>query len=432
MLEEIPLSVLFAVLVGCVFLSAFFSGSETGMMALNRYRLRHLAEQRHRSAQRVSALLERPDRLIGLILLGNNLVNIFAASVATIIALRLLGEAGLAVAPLVLTVVILVFAEVLPKTLAALHPERVAFPAAAIIAPLLRVLYPFVWLVNTVANALLRLAGVRADEVAEMPISREELRTVVKEAGAMIPRKHQQMLFAILDLEKITVEDIMVPRSDINGIDLEASISDIEDALIDCRHTRVPLYRGTIDNVAGILHVRNALPLIKAEHFTVADLEGIAGEPYFVPSGTPLHTQLLNFQRQRRRIGLVVNEYGDIVGLVTLEDLLEEIVGEFTTDTYVFSREVQPQADGSVLVEGSTSVREINRQTHWDLPTGGAKTLNGLVLETLEDIPEAGTSVRIGACVIEIVQAVDQVVKTARIRRVTDAQSPPASDRASP
>lgn len=416
MTEEVPLGILFGLLLGCLVLSGFFSGSETGMMALNRYRLRHLAEQRHRGALRASALLERPDRLIGLILLGNNVVNFVAATLATVIALELFGETGLAIAPIVTAITFILFAEVLPKTVAALHPERVALPAALVLGPLLKLFYPLVWLVNLLANGLLRIFGIRTDEASDMPLSREELRTVVKEAGAMIPRKHQQMLFAILDLEKMTVEDIMVPRADINGIDLQDSVADIEDTLVGCRHTRLPVYRGTIDNVLGILHVRNALQLIKADALSAEAIERMLSEPYFVPSGTPLHTQLINFQRQRRRMGLVVNEYGDIVGLVTLEDLLEEIVGEFTTDIYAFSREIQPQPDGSFLIDGAAPIREINRQTHWDLPTGGPKTLNGLVLEALEDIPEPGTSLRIDGYIIEIVQTLGQGVKTARVR----------------
>ncbi|MCC7411239.1 MAG: HlyC/CorC family transporter [Gammaproteobacteria bacterium] len=423
MVDDIPLGVLFASLVGCLVLSAFFSGSETGMMALNRYRLRNLVDKKHRAAMRAYALLERPDRLVGLILLGNNLVNIIATSTSTIIGVRLLGEAGLAVQAVVLTITLLIFSEVLPKTLAALHPERVAFPATLVLTPLLRLCYPFVWFVNLIANGVLRVIGVRTEDAGEMALSREELRTVVKEAGAMIPRKHQQMLFAILDLERITVEDIMVPRHDVTGINLETSLADIEDSLVACRHTRVPAYRSTIDNVVGILHVRNALRLLKAEEFTVADVERILSEPYYVPSGTPLHTQLINFQRQRRRMGLVVNEYGDIVGLVTLEDLLEEIVGEFTTDTYMFSRDIQPQADGSYLVDGGASIRELNRQTHWNLPTDGPKTLNGLIIEALEDIPEAGTSVRIGVCIVEIVQTTGQAVKTARVKAAEEPRA---------
>jgi Mg2+/Co2+ transporter CorB len=274
-----------------------------------------------------------------------------------------------------------------------------------------------VWPVNAIANGVLRAVGVRLEDVEEMPLSREELRTVVKEAGAMIPRKHQQMLFAILDLEKITVEDIMVPRTDINGLDLDGGAGEIEDALVHCRHTRLPVYRGNIDHIVGFLHVRRALELIKAEEFDPAALERIVGEPYYVPIGTPLHTQLMNFQRHRRRIGLVVDEYGDIAGLVTLEDLLEEIVGEFTTDAQIFNRDIQAQKDGSYLIDGAANIRDVNRQTHWQLPIDGPKTLNGLVLETLEDIPEPGTSLKLGDYIVEIVQTHGQSVKTARVTR---------------
>ncbi len=417
MLEQISLQALLIAFLAMMVLSAFFSGSETAMMALNRYRLRHLAARRHGGAVRANKLLERPDRLIGLILIGNTLVNTCAATIATLIALEVLGEDGIAVAPVVTAVVLILFCEVLPKTVGAIYPERVAFPAGYLLKPLLWFFYPVVWFANAIANGLLLLVGIRVEDVTEMPLSREELRTVVQEAGAMIPRRHQQMLFAILDLEKITVEDIMVPRADVTGIDLDASTVEIEDALVNCRHTRVPVWRGTLDNVVGVLHVRNALRLLKAEEFDTEALERIVGEPYYVPIGTPLQVQLLNFQRQRKRMGLVVNEYGDIAGLVTLEDLLEEIVGEFTTDAWVFSRDIQPQEDGSFLVDGGASVREINRQTHWNLPTSGPKTLNGLVLEALEDIPEPGTSLRVGTCIVEVVQTAGQAVKTARLWR---------------
>ncbi len=415
--DEIPLSMLFGAMVVLVILSGCFSGSETGMMALNRYRLRHLAEQGDRAAQRAQRLLDRPDRLIGLILLGNNLVNNLATALVTVIGLRLLGDVGVALAPVIFTVVMLIFAEVLPKTIAALHPERVAFPASVVLAPLLRVTYPVVWLVNAIVNRVLALFGVRVTDSEGIAMSREELRTVVKEAGAMIPRKHQQMLFAILDLEKVTVEDIMVPRSEISGIDLDGPMGDIEDQIISARHTRMPVYRGNINNVTGMLHARSALRLIDEESLSLAAIEKILVDPYFVPIGTPLHTQLMNFQRTRNRMGLVVDEYGDIEGLVTLEDLLEEIVGEFTTDMQTYSRDMHPQDDGSYLIDGTAHLREVNRVANWDLPTDGPKTLNGLLLEALENIPEAGTSLRIGAYTVEIVQTTGTSIRTARVRR---------------
>lgn len=417
-MDDLHLGALFGALCILILLSAFFSGSETAMMALNRYRLRHLTEQKHKGAIRASLLLEKPDRLIGLILLGNNFVNILASSIATIIAIRLWGEAGIAVAALLLTLVILIFAEVTPKTLAALRPETIAFPVSFLLNPLLRLLYPFVWLVNLVANGVLKLLGVSpATENGEMALSREELRTVVKEAGVLIPKRNQQMLFGILDLEKVTVEDIMIPRNEVTGIDLDADAAGLEDQLRNCRHTRIPIYRGTLDDVVGILHVRKIHDLLdlSLDELNAEAIQKKAVEPYYVPIGTPLHTQLTNFQRQKRRIGLVVDEYGDVQGLVTLEDILEEIVGEFTTDPG-YNKDFHPQEDGSFLIDGSANIREINRALKWKLNTEGPKTINGLILEALETIPETGTSLRLGNYTMEILQTTGQSVKTVKIR----------------
>ncbi|HEY9148878.1 MAG TPA: HlyC/CorC family transporter [Gammaproteobacteria bacterium] len=416
MLHDIPLWALFLSLALLVLFSAFFSGSETGLISLNRYRLRHLAKDGDPGALRASDLLKRPDRLIGLILLGNNFVNILASSIATIIALRLLGDEGIMVATLLLTVVILIFAEITPKTLAALHPERIAFPATLVLKPLLRLLYPLVWLLNTIPNGLLRLIGVSQEDVKSHSISSEELRTVVNEAGAMIPQRHQKMLLSILDLEKVTVEDIMIPRNEIGGIDLDDDWEAILNQISTSQHTRLPVYRGDINNVQGIVHLRNVLALQRNNTLEREDLMKVMREAYFIPEGTPLNTQLLNFQNQRKRIGLVVDEYGDIQGLVTLDDILEEIVGEFTTDpSATTSKDIHPQEDGSFLVDGSANIRELNRVMHWNLPTEGPKTLNGMITEYLETIPEAGTSMLLGGYPIEIVQTGSSSVKTVRI-----------------
>lgn len=386
------------------------------MMALNRYRLRHLARGQNRGAKRAAELLERPDRLIGLILIGNNFINIVASMLAALIAWRILGEPGLALAPFALTVVILVFAEVAPKTLAALHPERIAFPAAIVLKPLLKVLYPVVAAINWLANGVLRLFRVFPEDVDYHQLSTDELRTVVNEAGALISRKYQSMLVSILDLEKVTVDDIMVPRNEINGIDIEDEMDEIVDLMVHSQHTKLPIYRTDIDNVLGVLHLRKVLEPLKHGELSKDSLLEYAGEPYFVPAGTPLDTQLRNFQRQRQRIGLVVDEYGDVDGLVTLDDLLEEIVGEFTTDPADYSPDVHPQDDGTYLVDGGANVRELNRSMRWELPTDGPKTVNGLVLEHLESIPEAGTSLLIAGYPIEIVQVSANAVKTARVK----------------
>ena len=422
-MDSIPTWLLFASLGLLIVLSGFFSSSETGLISLNRYRLRHLADEGHAGARRADRLLQRPDRLIGVILLGNNFVNILASSVATIIAMRLMGQAGIAVATGLLTLVILIFAEVTPKTLAALHPERIAFPASWVLGPLLRVLYPLVWVVNAISNNLLRLLGVSPESSGDQPLSREELRTVVNEAGAMIPQRHQRMLLSILDLEKVTVEDIMIPRNEMVGIDLEESWEAILDRISRSHHTRLPVSEGGAENIIGILHLRNIAHRLAAGDLDPESLRKLVRAPYFVPEATPLHTQMLNFQRERRRIGLVVDEYGDIRGLVTLEDILEEIVGEFTTDPGETMQEVHPQEDGSFLVEGSAYVRDLNRLMQWELPTDGPKTLNGLILEHMETIPEPGTSFRLAGYPVEIVHVGTSAVRTVKI--MPDLWRPP-------
>nr|WP_207161355.1 HlyC/CorC family transporter [Rhabdochromatium marinum] len=405
---------LFLVLLGLLILSGFFSGSETALMTLNRYRMRHQAEQGHRGAQLAARLLERPDRLIGLILLGNNFVNILASSLATVIALRLGGEGTIALAAGLLTLVILVFSEVTPKTLAALHPERLAYPAAIIYMPLLRVLYPIVWLVNLIANGLLKQLGVRPDEHRGHALSQEELRTVVTEAGAMIPERSRDMLLAILNLEQATVEDIMVPRHEVEGIDIQDDDEDIINAIKRSSYARLPLFDGSIDNVIGIFHARNALGGLLERDGLKDALRRLAREPYFVPEGTQLYRQLLNFQRAKERIALIVDEYGDFQGMVTLADLVEEIVGEITTDPSDSFPELHRNEDGSLLFDGGITVRELNRALRWELPTDGPKTLNGLILDYMETIPEPGTSLKLHGYPLEIIQADDTAVKTVK------------------
>ncbi|HLA75676.1 MAG TPA: HlyC/CorC family transporter [Gammaproteobacteria bacterium] len=414
-MNDIPLSVLFGALVLLIILAGFFSGAETALLTLNRYRLRHLVKAKHLGAMHAQALLARVDRLIGVLLLGNNFANNLATAIATVIGLRLLGEPGVAIAATLLTLVGLIFAEVAPKTLAALYPERIAFPAAFIIRPLLKLFYPVVWVVSLFSNGLLRLLGVSTKDASKHALSNEELRTVVNEAGAMIPRRHQRMLLSILDLEKVTVEDIMVPRNEIVGVDLNDEWDTITTQLTNSQHTRVLIYSDGIENVLGILHMRDVVRLITHEDFTKEMILEVMHDPYFIPAGTPLNTQLLNFQRQKQRIGLVVDEYGDIQGLVALEDILEEIVGEFTSDPSQNIKDVHPQPDGTFLVDGSASIRDLNRMMHWNLPTDGPKTLNGLILEYLEAIPEPGTSLRLAGYPIEIIQTTANAVKMTKI-----------------
>ncbi len=424
--------ILVAVLILLIGMSAYFSSSETAMMALNRYRLRHLVENNHAGAKRANELLLRPDRLIGLILLGNNFVNIVTTQIATILTLHFLGNDGLILMTVLLTIVILIFAEVLPKTVAALNPERVAFPSTLLLKPLLWLFYPFVWIVNGISNGILNWFDINPRHAGADPLDREELRTVVKEAGAMIPRKHRQMLFGILDLEHATVEDIMVPRADIDAIDMEDEWADIVDQLMVCRHTRVPCYRGNLNNLIGILHVRALTRLLRGmEEFDIDEFEAMLREPYFVPTKTNLHTQLINFQRRRERLAMAVDEYGDIEGLVTIDDLLEEVVGEFTTDPQDYTHDVYPQDDGTFLVDGMANIRELNRAYQWALPEDGPKTINGLILEALEDIPETGTSLRIGDYTIEVVHSPERIVKNARItppEEIPSAISEPPDD----
>ncbi|HWS02082.1 MAG TPA: HlyC/CorC family transporter, partial [Gammaproteobacteria bacterium] len=406
---------LIVALLVMVFFSGFFGASETAMMTLNRYRLRHLAKAKHPGAVRAQKLLERPDQLIGLLMLWINFMNSLASGLATFVALKLFGDSGIAIATGIMTFLLLVFTDIAPKTLAALHPERVAFPAAFVLTPLLWISRPLVHIVNGLANAVLRLFGVRAEEAAVHSLSAEELRTVVNEAGALLPRRHKRMLLSILDLEKATVEDIMVPRNEIVGIDLDEDIEQITDLITHTQYTRLPVFENSIDNVVGIVHLRNVVPLLKRGALTHEELRSIAREPYFIPEGTSLNRQLLNFQRESQRTGLVVDEYGDIQGLVALEDILEEIVGEFTTDPAAVNKDITLQEDGSYLIDCAAYIRDLNRALQTELPTDGPKTLNGLILEHMEDIPEAGTSLLLAGYPIEIVQTKDNAVKIARI-----------------
>ncbi|MBL1376876.1 HlyC/CorC family transporter [Zobellella iuensis] len=415
-MDDISTGTLTGILIALLCISAFFSSSETGMMSLNRYRLRHLVQNRHKSATRVDKLLSRPDRLIGLILIGNNLVNILASAIATLIAIRLFGDYGVAVATIALTIVVLIFAEVTPKTLAALYPERVAFPASFILKPLMVLLYPAVWTINAISNGLLSLFRINPHNREDTAISSEELRTIVNEAGALIPRRHQDMLVSILDLEKVTVDDIMVPRNEIYGIDVTQDWKTISRRLLQSPHTKVLLYRDNIDDALGFIHARDALRLLAKEEFSKSSLMRAVREIYYIPEATPLNVQLLKFQRNKERIGLIVDEYGDIQGLVTLDDILEEIVGDFTTTiSPTLSDEIKPQEDGSYLIEGSASIRDINKELGWKLPTDGPRSLNGLILEYLEEIPQANIGLRLAGYPIEILEVENNMVKLARV-----------------
>jgi Mg2+/Co2+ transporter CorB len=377
------------------------------MMTVNRYRLQHLVKKRHPGAVRVQKLLRRPDRLIGLLLLGNNFVNILASSLTTVIALRLGGETGIAIGAGILTLVILIFGEVAPKTLAAMHPERLAFRASWVFLPLLKILYPVVWVVNGISNLLLRVFRCNPAAHQKDRLSREELRTIVAEADALLPEKYQNMLVGILDLESATVEDVMVPRNEIVGLDLDAPLDELVALIKNIPHSRIPVYKKSIDRVIGILSLRKILPRLNDQGLDKKTIASEMNKIYFIPESTPLHKQLMNFKHEASRIGLVVDEYGEVQGLVTLEDLLQEIVGEITHG----SPDVEPQKDGGFLVDASVTLRELNRVTGWSFPTEGPKTLNGLIIEFLETIPAQGTSLELSGYRLEILEVNEHAVK---------------------
>ncbi len=414
-MNEFSTATLFIILAILILLSGFFSGSETALMTLNRYRLKSLADGGHKGAILAMNLLSRPDRLLGLILLGNNIVNIFAATLSTIIAIRLYGEIGIAIVPFVLTFVILVFAEVTPKTLAALKPEKLAFTSAFVYTLIATPLYPFVWLVNIFSNTLLRMIGAHPDKVTKHKLSPEELRAVVLEAEHFMPQAHSDMLLGILDLEQVSVEDIMIPRNEITGIDLNDDWNDIVHQITHSQRTRVPVFHDSIDNTVGVLHLRKVLNLFSRDELHMKALKGLIAPAYFIPAGTSLTRQLLSFQDNRRRSGLVVDEYGSIQGLVTLEDILEEIVGQFTTDSPTRNLGIHKKDDNNYLIDGNTHIREINRALNWSLPTDGPKTLNGLILEHMEIIPQNGTSLMIDSYAIEITRTTNSAVQTAKV-----------------
>ena len=393
-------------------------------MSLNRYRLKHLKGTGHRGARRALSLLKRPDRLIGLILIGNNLVNILASAIATVIAIRLFGDAGIAIATLALTLVILIFAEITPKTIAALLPERVAFPASLILVPLLKGLMPLVLSINWLTNGILKLMGFSPDTAGDDAVSQEELRTIVTESAPMIPGRHRRMLVNILDLEQMTVNDIMAPRNEIYGIDIAAPDEAIMRQLKSSEHTRLPIYRDDINQVEGVFHMRNLSQVLEGGRLSRSRLLDATDAPYFIPENTPLNTQLLHFQRQKKRLGMVVDEYGDILGLVALEDILEEIVGEFTSNLVEENEEITRHPDGSTTCSGTVSIRDLNRQRRWDLPTDGPKTVSGLALEALEAFPSARASVRIEGYQLDI----EEIAKT----HISRLRITPLEDRAPP
>ena len=396
--------------------SAYFSGTETAMMAINRYRLKHLVKKKHRAARISNKLLRYPDRLLGVILIGNNLVNFTAATIATIIGMRLFGDTGVLLAPWVLTATFLVFAEVAPKTLAAERPERWAFKAVYVLEPIQRLLVIPVKMVNLLSNAIVRLF-LKNEPAQSDSLSTDELRTVVNE-GAKGVGERQNMMVRLLDLEQVSVNDIMIPRGEIEAIDIDSEMNEIVEVASNSQYTLLPIYKESINNVIGILHLRRLARFMGSNEFTKSDLMQLTREPYYIPEATSLDKQLIRFQAEKQRIALVVDEYGELQGLVTLEDILEEIVGEFTSDFSANIPEILPQGDDSFVIDGGALLRDINRALDWELPISGPKTLNGLVLEHLETIPEENLCIQINDYQIETLQLSDNMVKNLKCVRV--------------
>ncbi len=416
-LQEIPLATQFVALFVLLIFSGLFSIAETSMMALNRYRLRAMVKLGNRAARRVSQLLERTDRLLGVILLGNNLVNIGAATLASVITISLYGQSefALMVSTATVTFVVLVFSEITPKVIGASYPERIALPLAYVLGPLLKLLYPIVWFVNLFSLALLWLLRFKQPGGDAHRLTQEELRTLVLEHSHFLPKKHQSILVNLFDLERLTIEDAMTPRARIEAIDLDAPAETLLGQLTTSYHTRLVAFRGELDNVVGIVHLRRAITALTGGALDKQALDEVITKPYFVPADTPALAQLQYFQENRQRLALVVDEYGDLLGLLTLEDIIEEIIGEFTTSAPLRASGVEWSAEDSVLVEGSSSLRELNRKLGLAFPLDGPKTLNGLILEHFQDIPEAGVSLKIHDVPMEVVRTQDRVVKTVRL-----------------
>lgn len=415
---HLPLSTLLFMLFLLVILAAFFSGSEIGMMSINRYKLRHLVKKKNKQAIRVNQMLSRPDRLLSVVLIGNTLANIVASTIATLIGQRVYGDTGVAIATLLLTFVILVFGEMTPKTLAAIYPQQVAFATSLPLKILQWIFAPLVQTISFISNGILHVFGISISRIQKEALTGEELRSVVHEAGGLMPIEHKSMLISLLDLEQATVEDIMVPKAEIVGIDLEQPWPQLLEQLETAQHTRLPLYRSSIDNLVGMIHARDVLNLALEDKLGLDSLLHIADAPYFIPEATPLNVQILNFRKMKRRSCFVVDEYGDILGLVTMEDILEEIVGEFTTDIAALSRDIMPQEDGWVIVDGSLTLRHLNRMMSWSLPLIGPRTLSGLIIEYLGYIPPAESCLTIDNYQIEILKVSDNTIKGVKMLKV--------------
>jgi Mg2+/Co2+ transporter CorB len=422
-LETVPLWALILALVVLILCSAFFAMAETAMMAANKYRLKHLAKRGHRGAVTTLWLLERTDKLLSLVLIANTLINAMATALVTAIAILFFGheESVITIATASVAFLLIVFAEIAPKVIGATYPERISLGTSVVLRPLMKVAKPAIWFVNLFVSALLRPLGIRGGANAhQQRLSPEELRTVVLEGGNFIPQKHKSILLNLFDLEKISVEDIMTPRSQIEALNLSLPVEDIKAELTTCYHNKLPVHDGEINRIIGILHVRKAVGLLnQADELTADHFRELLTEPYFIPQDTGVFTQLQYFQENRERLGIIVDEYGEVQGLVTLEDIIEEMIGDFTTSTPGNARAdaMAWNTKGECLLEGSTPLRDINKKLGLDLPLDGPKTVNGLLLEQLQEIPEFPIALKVGQCVIEVVQVQNQSIKIVKLLR---------------
>ena len=413
-MNEIPLWILFSLIAFLVLMSAFFSGSETGMMAINRYRLKHLVQEKNKSAKRVSKLLERTDRLLGVILIGNNFTHTLATALATVIAIRIWSDNAVLAVTVFMTIVMIIFAEVMPKTIAALKPESVALPASHLLKPLSKVLSPLITLVSFVSNGTARLFGIDLDSANKDELKPEELRTLLQTSG--VPKRQEEMLMGIFDMDNLSVNDVMIPKNEIIGIDINDSLDSILNSLQEIDFTYIPCYEDSIDNILGFLSLNKKADFLVKGDQSKDSLKEELQDPLFVPENTALYKQLTNFQSTGRRVGVIVDEYGDIEGIITLRSILEVIVGEISESTE--KMDILPQADGTFLIEGGMMIRDINRRLKWDLPTEGPKTLSGLILEEIQTIPDTNVGLTLEGYRLETVLIKENVIKLAKLEKI--------------
>tara|TARA_B100000886_G_scaffold70791_2_gene44977 strand:- start:1813 stop:3060 length:1248 start_codon:yes stop_codon:yes gene_type:complete len=412
---ELSTENLFIILFILLILSAFFSGAETSLMSVNRYKLKHRNKQGDKLAGKVTYLIKNPDKTLSLILLMNNFVNILASAISTIIAIKLYGEAGIAISVVVLTVVILIFAEVTPKTLAALHADKIAYPVSWLLYPLMKILRPIIMVINVITKGILRILGIRDNKINQELLTKDEIKLIVKESSQRIPKSHEDMIVNMLDLEKVKVEDAMIPRSEVYAVDIDEELSIITEKLTTSKHTRIPIYHQDINKLIGFLHKRKVMEMLLTNNFSKNFIKEVISPPYYIPEDTSLTSQLISFKRERKRIGFVVDEYGDVKGLVTLNDILEEIVGEFNNDSRDLG--ILKISDNSYMIDGSIQIREINKLLNWKISEDAAKTINGYILECLENIPKKGETFTNEGYVFEIIEISNNFVNNVKVTK---------------